>query len=94
MTGCVCLEVAIGHLAATQLEQNAEFVTLAALSWESGSLNVFYCVNGFCADYCHNRAPFVLVVVVTLFMVPVFTCFFQKFPSFCGQMCGLGLNKC
>jgi len=30
MTGCVCLEVAIGPLAATQLEQNAEFVSLAA----------------------------------------------------------------
>jgi len=33
MTGCFCLKVAIGLLAATQLEQSAEFVTLAALSW-------------------------------------------------------------
>jgi len=34
-------------------------------------------VNGFCADSCRNRAPFVLVVVVALFMVPVFIYFFQ-----------------
>jgi len=50
-----------------------------------------YCVNGFCADSCHNRTPFVLVVAVALFMVPVFIYFFQKFPDFCGQMCDLGL---
>ena len=50
-----------------------------------------YCVNGFRDDSCHIRAPFVLVVVVALFMVPVFICFFPKFPSFCGQMRGLGL---
>ena len=49
------------------------------------------CVKGFCADSCHNWAPFVLVLVVALFMVLVFICFFQKFPNFCGQMCGLGL---
>ena len=48
-------------------------------------------MKGFCADSCHNRAPFVLVLVVALFMVPVFICFFQKFPNLCGQMCGLGL---
>jgi len=24
-------------------------------------------------------------------MVPVFIKFFQKFPNFCGQICGLGL---
>jgi len=35
--------------------------------------------------------PLVLVVVVALFMVPVFIYFFQKFSNFCGQMCGLGL---
>jgi len=52
---------------------------------------VSYCVNGFRADSCHNRVPFVLVVVVALFMVPVFIYFFQKFPNFCGQICGLGL---
>jgi len=52
---------------------------------------VSYCVNGFHADSCHNWAPFVLVVVVALFMVPVFIYFFQKFPKFCGQICGLGL---
>ena len=50
-----------------------------------------YCVNGFRADSCHNRAPFVLVVVVALFMVPVFIYFFQKFINFCGEKCGLGL---
>ena len=50
-----------------------------------------YCVNGFRADFCHNWTPFVLVVVVALFMVLVFIYFFQKFPNFCGQMCGLGL---
>jgi len=27
---------------------------------------VSYCVNGFCVDSCHNRASFVLVVVVAL----------------------------
>jgi len=52
---------------------------------------VSYCVNGFRADSCHNRTPLVLVVVVALFMVPVFVYFFQKFPNFCGQMRGLGL---
>jgi len=46
--------------------------------------------NGFRVDSCRNRAPFVLVVVVALFMVPVFIYFFQKFPNFCGQICGLG----
>jgi len=45
----------------------------------------------FGVDSCHNRAPFVLVVVVALFMVLFFTYFFQKFSNFCGQMCGLGL---
>ena len=50
-----------------------------------------YCVNGFRAKSCHNRAPFVLVVVFALFMVLVFIYFFQKFPNFCGQMHGLGL---
>jgi len=52
---------------------------------------VSYCVNGFRADSCHNRAAFVLVVVVALFMIPVFIYFFQKFSTFCGQMCGFGL---
>ena len=47
-----------------------------------------YRVNGFHADSCHNRAPFVLVA---LFMVPVFIYFFQKFLNLCGQICGLGL---
>jgi len=49
------------------------------------------CVNGFRADSCHARAPFVLVTVVVFFMVLVFIYFFQNFPRFCGQMCGLGL---
>jgi len=57
----------------------------------SALVNVPYCVIGFHADSCHNRAPFVLVVVVALFMVLVFIYFFQKFPNFCGPMCGLGL---
>jgi len=43
------------------------------------------------ADTCHNRTSFVLVVVVALFMAPVFIYFFQKIPNFCGQLCGLGL---
>ena len=51
-----------------------------------------YCVNGFHADSCHNRAAFALVVVVALFMVPVvFIYCFQTFPNICGQRCGLGL---
>jgi len=37
----------------------------------------------------HDWAPFILVVAVALFMVPVFTYFFQKFPKICGQICGL-----
>jgi len=52
---------------------------------------VSYCVNDFRADSCHNRTPFVLIVVVRLFMVPIFIYFFQKFLNFCGQICGLGL---
>jgi len=38
--------------------------------------------------------PFVLVVslVVALFMVLVFIYFFQKFPIFCVQVCGVGLE--
>jgi len=54
---------------------------------------VSYFVNGFLVDSCHNRAPLVLVVVVVLLMVPVFIHFIQKFPNFCGQMCGLGLRS-
>ena len=50
------------------------------------------CVKGFCADSCHDWAPFVLVLVVALFKEPVFICFFQKFPNCCGQVCGLGLT--
>ena len=50
-----------------------------------------YCVKSFRADSFHNRAPFVLVIGVALFMVPVFIYFFQKLPNFCGQMSGLGL---
>jgi len=30
---------------------------------------VSQCVDGFHADSCHNRAPFVVIVVVALFMV-------------------------
>jgi len=33
MTGCFCLDMVIVPLAVTRLEQNAEFVTLTALSW-------------------------------------------------------------
>ena len=50
-------------------------------------------MNGFRADSCHNRGPFVLVSVAARFMVAVFICFFQKFPNFCGQICGLGLKS-
>jgi len=42
MTWCFCLEVTIGPLAVTQLEVNAEFVTLAALSWWSGPRVLLY----------------------------------------------------
>ena len=52
-----------------------------------------YCVNGFCVESCHNRASFVLVVVVALFMVPVFIYFFQKFPNFCGQIFGFDVTR-
>ena len=38
---------------------------------QSSQVDVTYCVNGFRADSCHNRATFILVVVVELFMVPV-----------------------
>ena len=50
-----------------------------------------YCVNGFRVDFCHDRAPFVLVVVVALFMVP-FLFIFSKVSKFCYQICGLGLR--
>ena len=39
-----------------------------------------------------DQAPFVLVVVVALFIVPVFIYFFQKFSNFCAQICGLCLG--
>jgi len=42
--------------------------------------------------YRPDQAPLVLVVVVALFMVPVFICFFQKFPNFCVQICCLSLG--
>jgi len=50
-------------------------------------------VNGFRAESCHAREPFVLATVVVFFMVlvKVFIYFFQNFPKFCGQMCGLAL---
>ena len=51
-----------------------------------------YCVNGFRVDSGHDWAPFVLVVAVGLFIVPVVIYFFQKFPNFCGQIRGLGLR--
>jgi len=41
-------------------------------------VDVSYCVNGFRVDSGHDRAPFVLVIVVALFMVPflfIFSCF-------------------
>jgi len=53
---------------------------------------VSYGVNGFRDDSCCDWAPFVLVVVVALFLVPVFIQLFQKFPNFCVQICGLGLG--
>jgi len=55
-------------------------------------VDVSYCVNGFRVDSGHDRAPFVLVVVVALFMVPVFIYSFQKFQNFCVQICSLGLG--
>jgi len=35
-------------------------------------LNPALCVSGFRVDCCHDRAPFTLIAVVALFMVPVF----------------------
>jgi len=61
--------------------------TVMVVKWD-----VFYCVNGFRVDFCHDRARFVLVAVVALFIVPVFIYFFQKFPNFCAQICGLGIT--
>jgi len=55
-------------------------------------LDVSYCVNGFRVDFCHERAPFVLVVVVALYIVLHSIYFFQKFLNFCVQVCGLGLG--
>ena len=49
-----------------------------------------YCVNGFRADSCHNRAPFVLVAMIALLMGPVFIYLFQKLSNFCGQICDSG----
>jgi len=69
----------------TRLEENAEFAILAALSCR----RVLHCVNGFRVDFGHNWAPFILVVVVALFMIPFL---FQKFPKFCDQICGLSLR--
>jgi len=54
---------------------------------------VSYCVNGFHADSCHNRAPFVLAVVVALFMVPVFIYFFQVSKVLWSDM-WFRFNKC
>ena len=80
--------MAIGPLAATQ----NKMLSLSHKQHCHGSqIDVSYCVNGFHADSCHNEALFVLLVVVALFMVSVFTYFFQKFPNFSGQVCGLGL---
>ena len=39
-----------------------------------------------------TMAPFVLVVVVELFMGPVFIYFFFKFPNFCVQIYSLGVG--
>jgi len=44
-------------------------------------VDVSYCVNGFHVDSGHDRAPFVLAVVVALFMVP-FIYFFKSFQTF------------
>jgi len=41
-----------------------------------------YCVNGFRVDSGHCRAPFVLVVVVALFMVPFLFNFSKSFQTF------------
>ena len=40
-----------------------------------------YCVNGFHVDFCHDRAPLVLVVMVALFIF-FFTFLFTLFKSF------------
>jgi len=80
---CFRFKVAIGPLAATQNK------VLSLSHWQHchrSQVDVSNCVNGFCADSWRNRAPFVLVA---LFMIPVFIYCFQKFPNFCGQMCGL-----
>jgi len=54
-------------------------------------VDVSYCVKVFCVDSDHDRAPFVLVVVVALLMLP-FLIIFSKVSKFCGQICGLGLS--
>ena len=54
-----------------------KMLSLSQQHCHGSHVDVSYCVNGFRADSCHYRAPFVLVVVVALFMVPVFIYFFQ-----------------
>ena len=39
-----------------------------------------------------HHAPFVFIVVVALFMRLVFLYFFQKLPTFCVQIHGLGIR--
>ena len=50
-----------------------------------------YCVNGFHVDSGHDLAPFILVAVVALFMVP-FLFIFSNVSNICGQICDLGLS--
>jgi len=45
-------------------------------------VDVSYCVNGFRVDSGHDQAPFVLVVVVALFMVPFLFIFSKLFQTF------------
>jgi len=45
-------------------------------------VDVFFCVNGFHVDSCHDWAPFVLVAVVALSMVPFLFTFFKSFQTF------------
>jgi len=86
MAGCYCLAVAIGLLAVTQ-----KTLSLSHYQHCHGSqVDVSYCVNGFRVDSCHNRAPFVLAVVLHFSWYRFLFTYFKSFQTFVVR-CGLGL---
>ena len=71
---------------------NTVIINAKLLHWQhchDSQVDNSYCVNGFRVDTYHDQAPVVFVVVVALFMVPVFIYFFSRVSKL---ICSSGLS--